>query len=115
MVLSVAMSGSRSYPFPNPDPARYRAWAWDPKLSRPAKAEGRGQEMACSSCVALVDHGGGFGQAVSATRPAAFVPPTCVPRREGPGGPRIVEWKQRTTTAVSHPLRLRKAIRRRRG
>ena len=50
MVLRVAMSGSWSYPVLSPDPG---------------KQKGKGQEMACSSCVALGNHGDRFGQAIS--------------------------------------------------
>jgi hypothetical protein len=50
MVMCIAISGRWSYPVPNPDPGKQRE---------------RGQEMACSSRVALSDHGDSFGQATS--------------------------------------------------
>jgi hypothetical protein len=90
MVLRVAMSGRWSYAALNPDPGKQR---------------GRGQEMACNCSVAPSDHGDRFGQATSRV---------CIINMCALVGPRIVEWRQRTTTKVSFPLRSPKATRRRR-
>jgi hypothetical protein len=90
MALRVAMSGRWSYAALKPDPG---------------KQGGRGQEMACSSHVALSDHGDRFGQAISRV---------CTYNMCAPVGPRIVEWTQRTTIKVSDPLRSPMAMRRRR-
>jgi len=89
MVVRVAMSGGWSYAALNPDPGKQR---------------GRGQETACRFYVALSDHGDRFGQAISRV---------CTIKMCAPMGPRIVEWRQRTTTKVSYPLRSPRTRRRR--
>jgi len=81
MVVRVAMSGRWSYAALNPDPGKQRE---------------RGQEMACKCYVALSDHGDRFGQATSRV---------CTINIGAHMGPRIVEWRQRTTTKVSSPRR----------
>ena len=90
MELRVAMSGRWSYAALSPDPGKQR---------------GEGQEMACRSDVALSDHGDRFGQATSRV---------CTINMCARKGPRIVEWRQRTTTKVSYPLRSPMEIGRRR-
>jgi len=90
MRLRVAISRRWSYAALNPDPRKQR---------------GRGQEMVCKTAVALSDHGGRFGQAISRV---------CTVHMCAPVGPRIVEWTQRTTTKVTFSLRSPKATRRRR-
>jgi hypothetical protein len=81
MVVRVAISGRWSYAALNPDPGKQR---------------GKGQEMVCRRSVALSDHDDRFGQAISRV---------CTINMCAPVGPRIVEWRQRTTTKVSYPRR----------
>jgi len=73
MELRVAMSGRWSYAALNPDPGKQR---------------GRGREMVFKTAVALSDHVDRFGQAISRV---------CTINMYAPMGPRIVEWRQRTT------------------
>lgn len=73
MRLRVAMSGGWSYAALDLDPGKQR---------------GRGREMACNFAVALSDHVDRLGQAISRV---------CTINMCAHRGPRIVEWRQRTT------------------